>query len=73
MPRYSLRTLLILLAVGPIVLAWLWWGAWLISGGDLLLAIYIACFFIALAILCGYVLTGLVGAITDLFGISDQR
>ena len=26
MPRYSLRTLLILLAVGPMVLAGAWWG-----------------------------------------------
>ena len=30
--RYRLRTLLILLAVGPMVLAWVWWavriGAW---------------------------------------------
>ena len=25
MPRYRLRTLLILLAVGPMVLAWVWW------------------------------------------------
>ena len=27
MPRYKLRTLLILLAVGPMVLAWAWWTA----------------------------------------------
>ena len=26
MPRFSLRTLLILLAVGPMVLAWAWFG-----------------------------------------------
>jgi len=58
MPRYTLRTLLILLAVGPMVLAGVWFARYMLP-----LTLIVVYFFLAFALVCGFIAPVIISAV----------